>query len=130
MGTFAVGVGVDVTDPEAVAALAERAVSPFGKIVWVNNAGIYGATPLFDGPDVFDRCVDVNLRGVFVGAREAARYMTRAGNGGSIINVASSAAFRAIAPESEPDCATKAGVVGLTRALAVSLDASLTIGPA
>jgi NAD(P)-dependent dehydrogenase (short-subunit alcohol dehydrogenase family) len=113
----------DVGDPGRVRELADRAAQQLGGIdVWVNNAGIYGPTPLFESPDdLFDRYVAVNLRGVFVGAREAARHMRAGGCGGVIVNVASAAAIRSGRADSEPYSATKAGVVGLTRALAVTL---------
>ncbi len=125
-GGRAVATRVDVASTESIVATADRAVEALGGIdIWVNNAGIYGGTPLFEGADeVVDRCLAVNLRGALVGAREAARRMKDPDRGGVIVNVASTAGFRAVAPDSEPYAATKAGVVGLTRALAV------TLGPA
>jgi NAD(P)-dependent dehydrogenase (short-subunit alcohol dehydrogenase family) len=122
-GVRAVATHVDVASTASIIATADRAVAELGGIdIWVNNAGIYGGTPLFEGRDAdIDRYFAVNLRGTLIGAREAARRMKDADRGGVIINVASTAGFRAVAPESEPYAASKAGVIGLTRALAVTL---------
>src|SRR6202008_623120 len=65
---------MDVTDKDAVVAAADLAVQEFGGIdVWVNNAGIPSFTPLLDlTEDDWDRVMAVNLRGLFLGSREAA----------------------------------------------------------
>ena len=65
--------------------------------------------------------LDTNLRGTFLGAREAARAMVARGEGGVIVNVSSTAAFRADAPGAAHYVASKFGVRGLTQALAVEL---------
>ncbi len=65
--------------------------------------------------------LDTNLRGTFLGAREAARAMIARGEGGVIVNVSSTAAFRADAPGAAHYVASKFGVRGLTKALAVEL---------
>lgn len=111
---------VDVADSESLVALADRAVSEFGGLdVWVNNAGIYPTTgPAVEATDEFiDRMLEVNVRGTFAGAREAARRMTE---GGVIVNVASTAGFRAAAGISAY-VASKHAVVGLTKNLAIEL---------
>ena len=61
----AVAAGVDVTDRQSIAALADLAVARTGGIdIWVNNAGIYPDDALFDvDDDQWDRVLDVNLRG-------------------------------------------------------------------
>jgi NAD(P)-dependent dehydrogenase (short-subunit alcohol dehydrogenase family) len=113
---------VDVTDSASLAALAERCVAEFGRLdIWVNNAGIYPTTgPAIDATDDFiDRMLQVNLRGTFAGAREAAKRMA---TGGVIVNVASTAGFRA-APGISAYVASKHAVVGLTKNLALELAA-------
>ncbi len=54
-----------------------RAVSEFGRLdIWVNNAGIFPGSPTVDQTvDIWDKVQDINLRGTFIGAREAARRM-------------------------------------------------------
>lgn len=72
-------------------------------------------TPIMDLTDEdWDKILDLNLKGTFLGAREAARRME---DGGVIINLASTAGFRGYA-NSTPYVASKHGVRGLTRSLA------------
>lgn len=109
---------VDVADTSSLAALGDRAVSEHGRLdIWVNNAGIYPTTgPAVDAADDFvDRLLTVNVRGTFAGAREAARRMT---GGGVIVNVASTAGFRAAVGISAY-VTSKHAVVGLTKNLAL-----------
>ena len=111
---------VDVTDTASLAALAERCVAEVGRLdVWVNNAGIFPTTgPATDATDEFiDRMLEVNVRGTFAGAREAARRMSP---GGVIVNVASTTGFRAAVGISAY-VASKHAVVGLTKNLALEL---------
>ena len=88
--------GVDVTDRRSIAALADLAVARTGGIdVWVNNAGIYPDDALFDiDDDQWDRVLDVNLRGTYLGAREAATRMIARRMGGVIINISTAPALR------------------------------------
>jgi NAD(P)-dependent dehydrogenase (short-subunit alcohol dehydrogenase family) len=89
--------------------------------IWVNNAGIYPVTPLFELGDAEWREVNaVNLDGTFYGCREAARHMVDRGGGGVIINIESMAAFRGRAGCAHYS-ASKHGVSGLTKSLAVEL---------
>jgi NAD(P)-dependent dehydrogenase (short-subunit alcohol dehydrogenase family) len=114
---------VDMTDGQSVQNLAEFAYNTLGAIdIWVNNAGIYPSKPLVQMSDTdWDRVLDINLRGTFIGAREAAKRMISAGKGGVILNLASTAGFRAAGPGVAHYVASKHGVRGLTRALAVEL---------
>lgn len=114
-------VPTDVTDPEAVRDLVEGAVRRFGALdLMVNNAGVTRVVEaLEESPADFAGVVGVNLTGVFHGCREAGRVMVRQGSG-SIVNVASSLAF--VSSPKIPQAAyasSKAGVVALTRELAV-----------
>ena len=92
-GRKVVGAALDVADEASIVALADRAVAEFGTIdVWVNNAGIYPVAPAVDMPiEQWDLVIDVNLRGTFLGGREAARRMIADGHGGVIVNIASTA---------------------------------------
>jgi NAD(P)-dependent dehydrogenase (short-subunit alcohol dehydrogenase family) len=115
-----VAASVDVTDSASLDAVAERCVDEAGHLdIWVNNAGIYPTTgPAIEATDDFvDRMLAVNVRGTFAGARAAARRMDR---GGVIVNVASTAGFRA-APGISAYVTSKHAVVGLTKNLAIEL---------
>jgi NAD(P)-dependent dehydrogenase (short-subunit alcohol dehydrogenase family) len=103
--------------------LVDRTVDEQGRLdVWVNAAGVYPTSPLLElGDDEWDLVLETNLRGTFVGAREAARAMVARGAGGVIVNVTSTAAHRAESGGAAHYVASKFGVRGLTRALAVEL---------
>jgi NAD(P)-dependent dehydrogenase (short-subunit alcohol dehydrogenase family) len=119
-GGRALAVRTDVTDRDALVALADTAVNEFGGLdVWVNNAG--GSTvrtPLreLDESD-WQTCLAVNLTSVWTASVIAAERMA---NGGSIINVTSPAATRAV-PGSGHYSAAKAGVNALTLTMSVEL---------
>lgn len=108
---------MDVTQPASVSAAAEMAVERLGGVdIWVNNAGIFPSVSLTEMNDeTWDQVMAVNLRGVFLGAREAARRMIAAGSGGVIINVVSTAGFKGVAPGLAAYVASKHGVRGVTR---------------
>jgi NAD(P)-dependent dehydrogenase (short-subunit alcohol dehydrogenase family) len=111
---------VDVADTATLAAAADQCVQDLGGLdIWVNNAGIYPTTgPAIDVTDDFiDRMMEINVRGTFAGAREAARRMS---NGGVIVNLASTAGFRA-AQGISAYVTSKHAVVGLTKNLALEL---------
>ena len=113
---------LDVTRTDTLAAAADLAVRELGGLeIWVNNAGIYPTTgAAIDAADDFiDRMLELNVRGTYAGAREAARRMT---NGGSIVNLASTAGLRA-APGISAYVASKHAVVGLTKNLALEFAA-------
>jgi NAD(P)-dependent dehydrogenase (short-subunit alcohol dehydrogenase family) len=118
-----ISTGLDVTDDASVAAAAVLTESEFGGLdIWVNNAGIYPNVPLLDmSVEVWDKVLEINLRGVFLGAREAARRMIARGRGGVIINVASTAGVKGQGPKIAAYVASKTGVIGLTRQLAIEL---------
>jgi NAD(P)-dependent dehydrogenase (short-subunit alcohol dehydrogenase family) len=112
---------VDVRAPESVAALADAAVEFGGGIdVWVNNAGIFPVQPALEmTAGDWDEVQAVNLRGTFLGAVEAARRMD--GSPGVVVNVASVNALRARNPGLAHYVASKHGVHGLTKSLALEL---------
>ena len=98
----------------------EAAAGKYGQIdIFVNNAGIYPQKLLCDmTADQWDTIMNVNLRSVFLCAREAFRYMKE--NGGVIINVASYASLLASAG-SGAYAASKAAVYSMTKTLAAEL---------
>jgi NAD(P)-dependent dehydrogenase (short-subunit alcohol dehydrogenase family) len=117
----AVGHHLDVTDSAAVTGTVLFAVETFGGLdIWINNAGIYPIAAALETTDEqWDAVHGINLRGAFVGAREAGREMVRAGRGGVIVNVVSIAAFKAAGLPHY--VASKHGLNGLTKSLAVEL---------
>jgi NAD(P)-dependent dehydrogenase (short-subunit alcohol dehydrogenase family) len=114
---------MDMGDGSSILAGIAYAAGELGGIdIWVNNAGIPSFTPLLDlSEEEFDRVLAINLRGTFVGAREAARQMITGGKGGVIVNVASLAGLRGISPGQAAYVASKHGVVGLTKTMAIEL---------
>jgi NAD(P)-dependent dehydrogenase (short-subunit alcohol dehydrogenase family) len=122
-GVAAVSTPLDVADGSSMVATADTAFRELGGIdIWVNNAGVYPSRALLEmGDGDWDRVIDINLRGTFLGCREAARRMMRAGSGGVIVNVASIAGIRGRGPAISHYVASKHGVVGLTRQLALEL---------
>jgi NAD(P)-dependent dehydrogenase (short-subunit alcohol dehydrogenase family) len=84
---------LDVSDSASIAATADRALAELGGIdIWVNNAGVYPSRRVLAmTDDEWDDVIGVNLRGTFIGCREAARRMVNAGAGGVIVNLSSRA---------------------------------------
>ena len=123
LGADAVFKVTDVADPAQVTELVAFAVEQFGGLdIMFNNAGVSGVRhpTLFDDDFAdFHRVMDVNLLGVMVGTREAARHMSATG-GGSIINISSIGGIQA-APSLWAYHLSKASVIMFTKAAAVGL---------
>jgi len=120
LGAEALFVRCDVSSAPQVEALVGAAVSRFGRLdVLVNNAGIAGSSGRVHelDPESWDRTMAVNLRGPFLCAKYALPHLMAAG-GGSIVNVASTYGLIG-APLAAAYCASKAGLINLTRQLAV-----------
>lgn len=122
-GSRVISTRMDASDSASILAAAELAAQELGGIdIWVNNAGIPSSVPLFElSEDEFDQVIAINLKGTFVGAREAARQMVDAGRGGVIINVASLAGVLGISSGQAAYVGSKHCVVGLTRQMAIEL---------
>jgi len=119
-GSGHLAVQTDLQDSDQVIALAATAAEKLGAIhVLVNNAGLHKPTPVaVESLDLYDQTLGVNLRATYVLSREVAPHMAAAG-GGSIVNIASAAAFVGNAKvPSAPYAASKGGVVAMTRDLA------------
>lgn len=139
-GVKAVGIGCDITSPEAVEAMVQRAVADLGDLhVLHNNVG--GKTPDLDAYfasfedyslDEWRRVMAVNIDGVFLVDQAVGRRMVKQGSGGSVVHTAS--IYGAMAPDQRiyegseylgrsintpaVYSASKAAVIGLTRHLA------------
>ncbi len=123
-GYEAVGMRVDISDEAATLAMAQAALEHFGTIdVLVNNASLMSVLPRRDWMEIpveeWDRVMDVNLRGMFLCCRAVAPTMKDKG-GGKIVNISSSRVWEGT-PLRLHYTTSKAGVVGLTRALAREL---------
>lgn len=114
----------DVSDPQAVARMAEEALWQFGRVdVLVNNAGmIFSATVLDTEPDDWDRVFAVNARGVFLCTRALLPTMLAQGSG-SIISIASVAGLVGL-PRRAAYCASKGAVIAFSRQVAVEFAGS------
>jgi 3-oxoacyl-[acyl-carrier protein] reductase len=117
--TFAMA--VDVRQEDQVQALVARAVKDFGRLdVMVNNAGAsFRAKPEDISINGWNTVVQINLNGVFLGSKAAARHMIERGGGGVIINIASIAGVYGSTMMSHYG-ASKAAVITLTREHAVA----------
>lgn len=120
-GGKAVTIQTDVRRPKDVCALMAETKWKLGRIdILINNAGVSRCKSPYElTVDEWDDIIDLNLRGMFLCAREAARVM-RENNGGFIVNIASTRALMS-EPGWEAYAASKGGILSLTHALAVSL---------
>lgn len=122
-GTGHLGLVGNVVDREACLAVAKRVIDTYGRIdILVNNAGITQPLKLMDiGPDNYDAVLDVNLRGTLYMSQAVIPAM-RAQKSGSIVNMSSVSAQRGGGIFGGPHySAAKAGILGLTKAMAREL---------
>jgi len=112
---------LDVANSRSVKEMARSVVESFGAInILVNSAGITKRLPPLDFPEEdFDRIIAVNLKGTFLCCQAAARQMAQQG-GGKIVNLTSIGGMVGL-PTTVAYCASKGGVVQMTRALAIDL---------
>jgi len=118
-GGIAVAQHADVTVASAVQQMAERAIAEFGRIdVLYANAGVIGIGSAMDADEAeWHRILGVNLTGVWLCGKYVLPYMVAAGRG-AIVNQASIGGLEGVA-RLAAYCASKAGVIGLTRQMAV-----------
>ena len=112
----------DVSKADQVDALLKAVSEAYGRLdVFVNNAGVGVHKEVVDlTEEDWDYQVDVQLKGAFLCSRAAARQMIQQGNGGRIINIGSGSATNARV-QAAPHCASKAGVLMLTKVMALEL---------
>ena len=112
----------DVAAAGAADEIVNRALSEFGRLdIVVNNAGIFVWKQLFDlAPEDWDRTISTNLSAPFHMTRVAAKVIADQGVGGAIVNIAS---IHGLVGDANvvPHCASKFGLIGLTRASADAL---------
>jgi NAD(P)-dependent dehydrogenase (short-subunit alcohol dehydrogenase family) len=110
-----------VANPADARRMVAESVAAFGGLdVLVNNAGIFPRSSFLELEDTeWDQVLGVNLKGSFLVAQSAARHMVETGRKGTIVNLASSAVRGH--PLGVHYSASKAGIVGMTRAMALAL---------
>ena len=121
-GGTAVPVELDVTRRTSVTRAVAEAAAALGRLdILVNNAGVTATASFLDlDEEAWDNVVDTNLKGAFAVAQETARRMKEQGTGGAIVNIASILGLR-VAGHVAPYVASKAGLVQLTKAMALEL---------
>jgi A-factor type gamma-butyrolactone 1'-reductase (1S-forming) len=120
-GGVAMALTTDVRQAASVETTIKRTVAAYGRLdIAVNNAGMSGGnTPLAEIPeDLFDRLIETNLKGVFLGMKYEISAMLASG-GGAIVNVSSTVGLVGAGAGIAPYIASKHGVVGLTKAAAL-----------
>jgi len=122
MGREAIAVKVDVSKMEDAKKMAEEALKSFGRIdILVNNAGIYPFKPFVEMTESdWDKVINVNLKGTFNCTKAVFETMIKQ-KYGKIINITSIAGTLVGFPQLTHYCASKAGMTGFTRALALEL---------
>jgi len=127
IGRKSIAILADVTKMSQVEHLVDQTTKEFGKIdILVNNAGINKWAPTVEmSEETWDYVVDTDLKGVFLCSKEVGKVMIRQ-NKGAIINISSISGLRVNKLDSRgnvvPDvhyCSAKAGVIALTRTLAL-----------
>ena len=118
-GAIARPAKADVRTPGEINQMVQTAVRDLGGIhVLINNAGIVIRKPAEEIlEEEWDRVIDINLKGTFLCAQTAAKAMISAGKGGKIINISSIMGAVALPPRAAY-CASKGGIINLTRDLA------------
>jgi NAD(P)-dependent dehydrogenase (short-subunit alcohol dehydrogenase family) len=116
------GATVDVTDPNSIDDGLDRCVEKFGRLdILVNNAGVLSVAPVLEmEPAQWQAVIDVNLTGVFMMSRAAARRMVSQGGPATIVSISSINGKRGDAGLAHYS-ASKFGVVGFTQSLAREL---------
>jgi len=121
-GRRALPVQADVARLAAVAAMVAAVEAGLGPVdILVKNAGVFPRVPFLEMAERdWDNVLDVNLKGSCFCAQAVAKAMVAAGRPGSIINLTSGAAFRG-SPRGVHYCASKGGVLSMTRQMALEL---------
>ena len=114
-------IAADLMNEEVIVGLVKDVVAAHGRLdILVNNAGIYPYSPLLEmKTDELDRVLDLDLRSPFLLCREAGRAMIKDGIAGRMVNVSSMSAFRSPFAGVAHYDAAKAGLVAMTRSLAI-----------
>ncbi|MEO1312484.1 MAG: SDR family oxidoreductase [Pseudomonadota bacterium] len=122
LGGDTIGLACDMGDPAQISAMFDRIEAEYGPVeILVNNAGIAMPQDFLDTPlEDFQKVIDVNLTGTFLALQRAAKTMVAHKIEGAIVNMSSINAIVSI-PTIAAYCASKGGVMQLTKATALAL---------
>jgi SDR family mycofactocin-dependent oxidoreductase len=121
-GQQALPIQVDVREEGQVEDAVQQAVDEFGRVdILANNAGIFNASEMTEMDEqMWDEMIDTNLKGAWLAAKHVGKHFVDRGDGGKIVTTASTAGFVGT-PLNGHYVATKHGVVGMTKTLALEL---------
>lgn len=121
LGGKASAIPTDVSREESVNAMVEQSIKEFGRVdILVNNAGIYPVSPIEEmAEELWDRVIGTNLIGTFLCSKAVVPGFLKQ-RAGRIINIASGRALQG-ATEGAHYAASKAGIIGFTKALALEV---------
>ncbi len=128
-GGEALSVGADVSSSADVKRLVQATVDHFGRLdILVNNAGVMITKSVLEtSEDDWDRTIDVNLKGAYLCSKEVAPVMLRQETGKIIMMSSNSGLYHPSAMKFTEYVVSKAGMNGLTKALALALGPHITV---
>lgn len=122
-GGRALPVRMDVTDSESIRSAVDTVEEELGPIqILVNNSGVVERKPIFEHDENdWDTVVDTNLKGAWLLSLDVSRRLADRGLPGSIVNIASILGYDRVSSQVHEYCASKAGLVQLTKSMATEL---------
>jgi NAD(P)-dependent dehydrogenase (short-subunit alcohol dehydrogenase family) len=122
-GQTGIAIGADVSNEEDVSDAVDQVVNELGQIdVLVNNAATFPVSYLLEMEEEdWDAVLDTNLKGTWLCAKHVGQHMVGNGGGGSIVNTSSTAGLKGVPKGLGHYVASKHGVIGLTKTLALEL---------
>ena len=125
-GATTLPIAMDVTKRDEILTALDRVEAEWAPVeVLVNNSGIVASKPIFEHTeDDWDSILDVNLKGAWLTGQEVARRLVDAGRPGSIINISSILGYGRVSGQVHEYCASKAGLIQLTKSMATELAAT------
>ncbi len=128
-GGEAISVGADVSSSGDVAKLVRETVGEFGRVdILVNNAGVMYTKPALETTEEeWDRTIDINLKGAYLCSKEVAPHMLEQKGGTIIMMSSNSGLYHPSAMRFTEYVVSKAGMNGLTKALALAWGPHITV---
>lgn len=122
-GGRALPVRLDVTDKSSIDAAIETVQAELGVVqILVNNSGVVARKPIFEHDETdWDGVVDTNLKGAWLMSLEVSRRLVDHDLPGAIVNIASVLGYDRVSSQVHEYCASKAGLVQLTKSMATEL---------
>jgi len=122
-GGKAIAVKADISKKDQINDMVDKVIREFGSIdILVNNAGVYATHDFFNvTEEEWDRILNVNTKAVYLVSQAVAKEMVKTGKGGKIINISSISGVKATSELELAYCTSKAGVVMLTKVMALAL---------